>query len=202
MTKKQLTVIEGPRGSGKTYMLENAGIKKVYKFPFVHFVERSKMVEGPVTHAFGYSKEIMLHDLIKHSFIDEHVVMDRGVVSHWVWSLINCRQEKQDIVNEIVAFKQMGYFNFMNIVFVMSEEQFERGPKDRYDDMDYQTELEAYQWVLQQIQRVTGPQAVKFVNNGTDSAVKSFRNLMFSLDVELDQYPVDPKWPTLSKALK
>lgn len=185
MTEKQLTVIEGPRGSGKTYLLNNAGVKKVYKFPFVQFVEKGNMEEGPVTHAFGYSKEIMLHDLIKKGYIDEHVVMDRGVVSHWVWSLINCRQEKIDIINEILAFKQAGYFEFMNIVFVMSEEQFNRGPKDRYDDMDYQTELEAYQWVLQQIQRMTGPTAVKFINHGDETSVKYFRNLMFSLDAEL-----------------
>ena len=204
MTKKSLTIVEGPRGSGKTYLIDNAGIKKTYKFPFVQFVEQAQMQEGPATHAFGYSKEIMLHDLIKNGYIDEHVLMDRGVISHWVWSLINCRQSKTQVINEIHAFKNAGFFEFVNIVFVTAEEAFDRGPKDRYDSMDYQTELEAYEWVIEQIKRIALLWPIKFVNKGTQASVKSFRNLMFSVDVELNKQsdPFGDRWQSHPSAAK
>lgn len=187
MTPKQLTVIEGPRNSGKTYLVDNTKILDkslpTYKFPFVRFIEAMNMPEGDSTHAFGLSKEVMLHDLIKSGNIDRHIVMDRGVVSHWVWSLISCRQDRIQIINEILLFKQSGYFEFVNFVFVTGESPIDRGSKDRYDDMDYQTELEAYEWVFAQIERLAGPRPVKFVNDYSATTIKSFRNLMFSLDI-------------------
>ena len=125
----------------------------------------------------------MLHDLIHKGHIDQNIVMDRGVVSHWVWSLISCRQDKISIVNEIAKFKIAGYFEFCNFVFVTGESPFNRGSKDRYDDMDYQTELEAYEWVFAQIQRLAGPSAIRFENNYDGQTETSFRNLMFSLDI-------------------
>lgn len=187
MTHKQLTVVEGPRNSGKTYLLENTKILDnslpVYKFPFVRFIESGDMQEGPTTHAFGLSKEVMLHDLIHKGHIDRTILMDRGIISHWVWSLLNCRQDKMTIINEIVSFKLSGYLEFCNFVFVTGESPFERGSKDRYDEMTYQTELEAYEWVFAQIQRLAGPVPIKFENKYDDATLKSFRNLMFSLDI-------------------
>jgi hypothetical protein len=49
--------------------------------------------------------------------------------------------------------------------------------------MDYQTELEAYEWVFAQIERLAGPRPIKFVNDYSATTIKSFRNLMFSLDI-------------------
>ena len=113
-----LLLVEGPRKSGKSYLISKQDTLPVYKFPFnENFSEWGFDKNGTSIHWFGLGKEIMLHELDVAGFIPKMLV-DRGILTNSVWGVFQKRISKEQAKSDLIKFYNRGLFEHTEIILV------------------------------------------------------------------------------------
>lgn len=136
-----LLIVEGPRKSGKSYLISQQDTLPVFKFDFNenfshwNFDRNSKDV-----HWFGLGKEIMLHELNNSGFLPKMIV-DRGILTNSVWGVFQRRVSEEQAKKDLVNFHKRGLFNDTSILLIEGNYKKER-KKDMWDQDDSRQEEE------------------------------------------------------------
>lgn len=121
--------IEGPRNTGKTYLLEHylkefPNKWKTHKFPFFDFYKELELEKDfNAANAFSFGKDLALFQLAKDSLLPNNIILDRGFISSIAFCKIfrNCKEE------ELVRYSEIVKNNFENIdidiIFVQPDEE-------------------------------------------------------------------------------
>lgn len=136
-----LIIVEGPRKSGKSYLIENQKELPVFKFDFnSNFTAWDFGKQSEQIHWFGLGKEVMLHELNNSGFLPKMLV-DRGILTNSVWGVFQGRVTIKQAEADLVNFSRRGLFNNVSIVLVRGEWQ-EKRTKDIWDQDDKRGEEE------------------------------------------------------------
>lgn len=130
-----LTVVEGNRQAGKTYLVNSQNWIPIFKFDFNSLYTGLDLTEtGKRTHDMGLSKEVMLHQLNKEGHIN-NLLVDRGIITNSVWGILNNRTSKTLVKKELDYFLANDLFK--NTVFIQIKGYLlEERNKDLWDYMD------------------------------------------------------------------
>lgn len=176
-----LLIVEGPRKSGKTYLVNNQNIHPVFKFNFNENFSKWNLSKKSVdTHWFGLGKEVMLHELYKDSFIGkkETLVTDRGILTNSVWGVFQNRTSEEQARRDLKNFKKLGLLDGVTFIVIEGTWEEER-KKDIWDEDDSRVEEERYLFksfslLLQDL----GVNVIYFPNEFDESSLKRFNSLL------------------------
>lgn len=159
-----IILIEGPRNSGKTFLINSLEGTSTFKFPFPDWFEKLKLDDqSRETHSFALAKEIMLHQLNRDLFIDGSVFVDRGIITTWVWGVMQGRITLEEAKEQIDLWHEENLFRMTSLVIVNGDNPEEREEKDAWDDTEKKKEKYIYTEVLSHVAK-TGVSVHNFSN--------------------------------------
>lgn len=136
-----LLIVEGPRKSGKSYLVSEQDSLPVFKFDFnANFSMWNFERNGTDIHWFGLGKEIMLHEL-NNSGLLPTMIVDRGILTNSVWGVFQGRISESQAKDDLVKFHKRGLFKNTKIIVVEGISK-EKRVKDIWDKDDQRSEEE------------------------------------------------------------
>ena len=192
--------IEGPRNTGKTYLLEKY-IKEfpnnlmTHKFPFYKFNEGLNIPISTEATYFSFGKDLALFALAKDNLLPQNLLLDRGFISSIVFSKI-FRNEKEE---KLVQYANLIIENYkdvdIDIIYVTPDEvsrDKNKIPSQRQKDIVEMANLTKeiilpstyniwYGWVLELFKDQPNIKIHKFINHFNEDSVKEFNNLLNSI---------------------
>ena len=171
-----ITMIEGPRNTGKTHLLKESGIK-VYKFPFAKWYDILELGKDKLAaNAFGMGR-LMLHDLDNSGYID-NIVTDRSIITPLAWGVIEGRMKERESHKLLMDMINNGIINQDNkIVYMKGENPSGRNRGDHWDDADYEIEDRMYYHIMETIDKYLG-NVIEFENKFDKLSVALFKKLL------------------------
>ncbi len=178
-----ITIFEGPRNSGKTYLsreYSNLRDIPVFKFDFVGWFDRLDLNDDQKeTHLFALGKELMLLQLNSTSLLSDFV-LDRGILTVLTWGVISKRISKETALSQLEMISSLGLFKNCEIVFVTGQNPSgELRNKDHWDTRESsQEELEMLNVLVEIISDPKFNIKVKCIENTFDlEALQKLQNI-------------------------
>ena len=170
-----LTIIEGARNSGKTFLLSQLETP-VFKFPFTGWFERLGLKETCTDgHCLGLGKEIMIHELNKNGYLNS-TYMDRGIITALAWGVFQKRITQKEAMDQFNYFIKDGLFQNVKIIYVVGKNPEQRGYKDIWDDVPRDVELNSFDTFLKAL-KDSGVGYERFYNAFDEKSVNRFKKL-------------------------
>ena len=153
----RIILIEGPRGSGKSHLVDNFMLQNedpnvlYYKFAFSDWIQKLKIKDlerGPGVHYFSISNIITILDVAQKLLVGKTIVLDRSIFSAYVWSIYRDRLDTDRLIREFSRF--LGDLSYCNckVVYVHKEDpevSIDRDKEDIFDEFeDYEKEKLLY----------------------------------------------------------
>lgn len=192
-----IILIEGPRGAGKSHLVDeffrqnNNKRFMYYKFEFSNWIKRLKIENlepKPEIHYFSISNILTIFDLVSGPFKDRTIVMDRSILSAYVWSIYRDRVDNFKLLRELDIIMRHDVFKESRIVFVTKSGEVnvdKRSDKDIFDKFeDYEQELNIYKNVIDMAgieSEDQGGNLIYFKNQFNEGSQLEFNNLLNNL---------------------
>lgn len=188
-------LIEGPRGAGKSHLVNQFFAQNkdsrflYYKFEFSNWIKRLGMVEmEPCSevHYFSISNIITIFDVASSILSDKIIVMDRSLISAYVWSIYRNRLDSSFLKEELSTVMNHPTYKGSNIVYVNRDKSItgiNRGSKDAFDEFeDYEKERLVYDQLISDLYLNKDPDTfIRFNNNFDLESQLGFNHLLSSL---------------------
>jgi hypothetical protein len=171
-----ITMIEGPRNTGKTHLLQQAGIK-VYKFPFAKWYDILDLGKDKLAaNAFGMGR-LILQDLDNQGYID-NIVTDRSIISPLAWGVIEGRMSQKDSYKLLMEMINSGIINSDNkIIYVKGMNPHGRERGDHWDEADYEIEDRMYYHIMETLDKYLG-NVIEFENKFDKLSIELFKKIV------------------------
>ena len=135
-----ITIFEGPRNSGKTFlanMFADINGSKIFKFDFVGwFNELNLPDDSESTHLFALGKEAMLLQLNRDGMLPDFV-LDRGFLTVLTWGVLTGRITEEKAQSQLKILAEKNLLKNCKIVYVIgSNPNKDLKNKDNWDHMD------------------------------------------------------------------
>ena len=189
-----ITIIEGARNTGKTYLLKNLEDYtnpihyNNYKFAYDWWNEKLGDVYnssyGDYTwkeseeHILGLSKELMVMDLNKKGLLNKNIMMDRGFLTVFVWSVLMERISLVVALKQLNLMNDIGLLENLRILYIETsrDNPYNRGIKDKWDYVDKGKESYYYELIIKHLETL-GVKVNRFINNFNKEDVSKFKEL-------------------------
>ena len=171
-----ITMIEGPRNTGKTHLLRESGIK-VYKFPFAKWYDILDLGKDKLAaNAFGMGR-LILHDLDNNGYID-NIITDRSIITPLAWGVIEGRRSQKESQKLLMEMINNGIINSDNkIVYMKGDNPHGRNRGDHWDEADYEIEDRMYYHIMETLDKYLG-NVIEFENKFDKISVALFKKLL------------------------
>lgn len=171
-----MTFIEGPRNTGKTFLLSRVLPPfRCYKFPFPDIYSHFKMGKED-GHGLALGKDLQILHLMKYGFIREPMLCDRGFLSTAVYGVLNKRFNK-GFGNKYLEYISSNYGAInVQIVLIMGQNpvtEKDRQKKDGWEKLEYKEQLDMYDYFIS-----SGLKVHRFTNTFKEDAIASFNTLL------------------------
>ena len=117
-----ITIFEGPRNSGKTFLANrfaDMNKSKIFKFDFVGWFNELKLLDNSEsTHLFALGKEAMLLQLNKENMLPDFV-LDRGFLTVLTWGVLSGRITEEKAQDHLRILAEKGLLKNCRIVYVI-----------------------------------------------------------------------------------
>lgn len=181
--------VDGAKGAGKTFLI-NDYIKKnnnhkLYKFPFVDYVEFQKnngftfdeINKAYSTHMFTLGYEYTVLSLLKDKIINNSLIIDRGPISNAVFAVLSKRTDKAFCETYLKNLGENGLLN--NTVHIIVYGQSDKSKKDDWIYMNdingTEKQNELYTYFADIIKQYCTVK--KFNNEYNENSLKNFEKL-------------------------
>lgn len=172
-----LTIIEGVRNVGKTYLLAQTNTK-IYKFDFPHWFNVLNLKEDKAAHLFAIGKEILLHNLSCEKFID-NIVVDRGILTVLVWGIVERRITRKTAVKQLGEFADKGLFDNTRIIYIEGKNPKERINRDKWNNVTSEIERGVYAYLISELEGLNTPcEIIRYKNNFDDKSMIDFNKII------------------------
>ena len=178
-----ITIFEGPRNSGKTFLAREYASHRnlqIFKFDFVGWFNRLELPDSDrTTHNFALGKELMLLQLNRDNLLPDFV-LDRGILTVLTWGILSGRISEIEAMRQIEMAASEGLFNNCEIVYVYGENPNQSGRnKDNWDFRDGSSdEAEIMENIRDIILNHPYNVKIKLLHNTFDpSAIKKIREI-------------------------
>ena len=102
-----IVIIEGPRGAGKSHLVNRFFSQNLkddyvyYKWDFAEWVKELEIDESKQgCHYFSVGNIITILELADNMFKDKILVLDRSLISAYVWAMYRNRMERKTLEEE------------------------------------------------------------------------------------------------------
>jgi hypothetical protein len=155
--ENMLTIFEGARNSGKTYLANRTSQDyniPVYKFEYVKWFEFLGLEDESIeAHALATGKECALLQLNRDGHLKD-AISDRGPLTILVWSVLSNRISRNKAIHQLREMSDQGLFDNCKIFYIFGDNpnKTDRN-KDRWDFRDSSTseERELYDFFIEQL---------------------------------------------------
>ena len=135
-----ITIFEGPRNSGKTFLANKfSGINssKIFKFDFVGWFNNLSLEDNSeATHLFALGKEAMLLQLNRDGMLPDFV-LDRGFLTVLTWGVLSGRISEEKAKSHLTILAEKGLLKNCRIVYVKGDNPSKKSRnKDNWDHRD------------------------------------------------------------------
>lgn len=198
-----MIIIEGPRNTGKTYLLDHY-LKEfpnkffTYKFPYFDFYQELELdKELNAGNYFSFGKDLDLLSLAKSNLLPNNLILDRGFVSSIVFAMIFRNTKEEQMVKYIELIKEHYKTIPIDIVYIEPDEQSRQlnniatvRDKDEVEVdslnlsnsyLSNSTYAFKYSWVLDQLRVCPNFKIHQLTNHFNEESVAEFNNLIDSL---------------------
>ena len=185
-----IVFIEGPRETGKTYLLESFFAKNqnpnivYYKFAFAKYIEELGFRDqetGPGVHYFSIANVLTILELNKTLLKDKLLVFDRSIFSAYVWSIYRNRMDRTRLINEFEKVLQSSLYEDCVLMYMTRKEEpnLKKREKDYFGNFEnYEAERAVFEKVLAMSEKYD-----------SDSSRKNYR-VLFSNHFDADSVDV------------
>lgn len=177
-----VTIFEGPRNSGKTFLVDKYSKLKgipVFKFDFTDWFNLLKLPDNQErTHDFALGKEIMLHQLNRDGFLGDFI-LDRGILTVLAWGVLSNRISKNKALDQLSLIDKEGLFKNCRIIYVTGINPGTRKRnKDNWDFRDGQNEeKELMDFLVQILENYYGVSVERIENTFDHRVYNQLENL-------------------------
>lgn len=171
-----ITIFEGPRNSGKTFLANRfaqLNSCKIFKFEFAEWFNRLELEdESESTHLFALGKEAMLLQLNRDGMLPDFV-LDRGFLTVLTWGILSGRitESKANLHLEILA--KRGLLENCKIIYVEGDNP--NNNTRNKDNWDFRENSKQEQRIMENLKNIifNDPYNVKieFIYNSFDARV-------------------------------
>lgn len=157
-----LTIFEGARNSGKTYLANLASTHNripIFKFEFVDWFNLLKLEDSSEgIHLFALGKEISIQQMNREGILPD-MIMDRGFLTVIVWGILSKRITEENAYKQLDLIISLGLLKNSRIYYIHGDNPNRSNRnKDNWDFMDNtSTEKELYEKFLGYLKDNTDP---------------------------------------------
>jgi thymidylate kinase len=148
-------IVEGPRGSGKSHLVDNFfELNKdprfvYYKWNFASWSNDFNLnVNGSNIHYFSIGNILTILELANTIFKDKILVLDRSIFSSYVWAMYRRRLGDVELLDQLELILNSDLYRECNLIFtdrIDNTATYNRGIKDIFDKYeDYHQEKKYY----------------------------------------------------------
>ena len=154
-----LILIEGPRGAGKSHLVDNYFAQNkneniiYFKWGFTGWVKTLGLEEDNKTmHYFSLGNILTVLEIGATLFKDKHLILDRSLFSTYVWALYRKRLLKLELINELNHILESPLYKKCHVLYINKDDNAKikrRGEKDMFDKFEnYSMERSCYDEVF------------------------------------------------------
>lgn len=190
-----LILIEGPRGAGKSHLVDNYFAQNMrddviyFKWGFAGWVQ-SLNIDGDkiATHYFSLGNILTVLEMGNTLFKGKHLILDRSLFSTYVWALHRRRLHKSILMDELRLILQSPIYKNCHIFYVNKgqnvdiKRRYEKDIFDKYED--YSMEKFYYDEIFKQSHTLIDEDTnsiTYFTNHFDKLSQAEFTNLINSL---------------------
>jgi hypothetical protein len=163
-----LTIFEGARNSGKTYLANLASEHNkipVFKFEFVDWFNLLKLEDSSEgIHLFALGKEISIQQMNREGILPD-MIMDRGFLTVIVWGVLAGRITEENAYRQLDLIISLGLLSNCRIYYIHGDNpnKSDRN-KDNWDFMDHNSqEKELYDRFINYLTENTDPEEFEII---------------------------------------
>jgi AAA+ ATPase superfamily predicted ATPase len=179
-----ITLFEGKRNSGKTYLskeFSKISNTPLFKYDFVNwFKDLGLDDKSKTTHYFAIGKESMLLQLNREGFLKD-LILDRGILTVLTWAILSNRVSKEEVYKQLEMVKSKGLLGGIRIFFVVGNNP---NPETRNKDLWDETEKNNFEEEIMEslIRRITegnsGIEVITIENDFTSKTIETLKLLV------------------------
>lgn len=190
-----LILIEGPKNSGKSFLIEKLkgnGFHS-YKFPFIPYFKKFIAQNGedtgkdsPSTYHFTTSFDVSLLSLNKEGLLPfAPLLVDRSFLSNIVLGILQGRTTEHEGKKYIDWLVEQGYLENIRIIYVDKENkgQGRTEKKDDWEFLEYEKQAELFQKFLDYLHKEHNIGYGKFINKFDNESVGNFAKFVLKMNV-------------------
>lgn len=163
-----LTIFEGARNSGKTYLANLASEHNkipVFKFKFVDWFNLLKLEDSSEgIHLFALGKEISIQQMNREGILPD-MIMDRGFLTVIVWGILAGRITEENAYRQLDLIISLDLLRNCRIYYIHGNNpnKSDRN-KDNWDFMDHTSlEKELYDKFIKYLTENTNPKEFEII---------------------------------------
>tara|TARA_Y100000385_G_C12926009_1_gene564669 strand:- start:104 stop:703 length:600 start_codon:yes stop_codon:yes gene_type:complete len=191
-----IVLIEGPRGSGKSHLVNdffstntNSNVM-YYKFAFSDYIKKLQIEDhesGPGVHYFSISNILTILGISTTFFKDKCVVFDRSIFSAYVWSIYRKRMSEDRLINEFSKILGDIEYNNCKVIYLTRDESISKVSRDKDDVFNvyenYHAENSIFKSIFSRFENdvndsLRNNKLIEFVNKFNDDSKKEFKQLI------------------------
>lgn len=158
----KVIMIEGARGAGKTYLINKLNMSNnVHKIPFANyfnecfindFPEKTKeeINEKTDLHYYSLAYDIIVLDLVKSNKINYDLIVDRSLLSSFVFGILANRVTLDQVKNQYEWIKNT-YGNHIEIIYVQGNMSEDKRNKDMWNIYNNNKTHEMYLNIIKEL---------------------------------------------------
>lgn len=164
-----LTIFEGARNSGKTYLANLAASHNkipIFKFEFVDWFNLLKLEDSSEgIHLFALGKEISIQQMNREGILPD-MIMDRGFLTVIVWGILSKRISEETAYSQLDLIISLGLLKNSKIYYIYGDNPNKSiRNKDNWDFMDHTSiEKELYDKFIKYLQENTDPKELEIIS--------------------------------------
>jgi hypothetical protein len=172
----KITIIEGAKNVGKTFLLSQVKGKQIYKFPFADYFNEfmkgedfNKSTADVSAYHFSTAFDVSLLSMNKLGLLTEdNVIIDRGFLSNIVLGILQERITWDTARDYIIYLSNRGWLKDVQILYVQTEVSNDRN-KDAWEHLSSDMQRRMYDACFNILAEVAPEVEIKIFNNNFDS---------------------------------
>ena len=174
-----LTIFEGARNSGKTYLANLVSTYNkipLFKFEFVDWFNLLKLEDSSEgIHLFALGKEISIQQMNREGILPD-MIMDRGFLTVIVWGILSERITEENAYAQLDLIISLGLLKNSRVYYIHGDNPNKSNRnKDNWDFMDHTSlEKELYDKFIKYLKENTNPsefEIIIFENKFDESSI-------------------------------
>lgn len=154
-----ILIIEGPRGSGKSHLVDNffkyntRDCFVYYKWGFAELAKNLKLEpNSKEIHYFSLGNILTILEMASNTFKDKVLVLDRSIFSTYTWAMLRKRMLQYQLVNELGDILNSSLYANCHVIRINRVDKSQvmvREKKDMFDKYEnYSNESKCYDEII------------------------------------------------------